>query len=31
MVGRRNRLLGYLARTDRERYQKLIQKLGLRK
>ena len=31
MVGRRNRLLSYLARTDRERYQNLIKRLGLRK
>jgi ribosomal protein S15 len=31
MVGRRNRLLTYLARTDRERYQSLIKRLGLRK
>jgi small subunit ribosomal protein S15 len=31
MVGRRNRLLKYLARTSPERYQKLIAKLGLRK
>ncbi len=31
MVGRRNRLLKYLARTDVEGYQKLIAKLGLRK
>jgi len=31
MVGRRNRLLRYLARTDREEYLKLIKKLGLRK
>jgi len=31
MVGRRNRLLKYLARTDTEGYQKLIAKLGLRK
>ena len=31
MVGRRNRLLTYLARTDRERYQNLIKRLGLRK
>ena len=30
MVGRRNRLLTYLARTDRERYQNLIKRLGLR-
>ncbi|MBS0196721.1 MAG: 30S ribosomal protein S15 [Planctomycetes bacterium] len=30
-VGMRNRLLKYLARTDPERYQKLIAKLGLRK
>lgn len=31
MVSRRNRLLKYLARSDRDRYQGLIQKLGLRK
>lgn len=31
MVSRRNRLLRYLARTDRQRYQTLIQRLGLRK
>jgi small subunit ribosomal protein S15 len=31
MVGQRNRLLRYLARTDRERYLQLIQRLGLRK
>ena len=31
MVGRRNRLLKYLARTDTEGYTKLIAKLGLRK
>ena len=31
MVGRRNRLLKYLSRTDSERYQHLIAKLGLRK
>ena len=31
MVGKRNRLLRYLARTDRERYQELIKRLGLRK
>ncbi|MFO0783654.1 MAG: 30S ribosomal protein S15 [Phycisphaerales bacterium] len=31
MVGRRNRLLTYLARTDRERYNTLIKRLGLRK
>lgn len=31
MVGRRNRLLRYLARSDRERYQALIGRLGLRK
>jgi small subunit ribosomal protein S15 len=31
MVGRRNRLLKYLATTDRDRYQDLIKKLGLRK
>jgi small subunit ribosomal protein S15 len=31
MVGRRNRLLTYLARVDRERYNNLIKRLGLRK
>jgi small subunit ribosomal protein S15 len=31
MVGRRNRLLKYLAATDRERYLDLIRRLGLRK
>lgn len=31
MVGRRNRLLRYFARTDPEGYQKLIGRLGLRK
>ena len=31
MVGRRNALLKYLARTDRERYQSIISRLGLRK
>ncbi len=31
MVSRRNRLLKYLARTDRPRYQQLIGRLGLRK
>ena len=31
MVGRRNRLLRYLARNDREAYQALIKRLGLRK
>ncbi|RMH28868.1 MAG: 30S ribosomal protein S15 [Planctomycetota bacterium] len=31
MVGRRNRLLRYLARTDVDRYRSLIQRLGLRK
>jgi len=31
MVSRRNRLLRYLQRTDREGYQKLIGRLGLRK
>lgn len=31
MVGKRNRLLRYLARTDRQRYQALIGRLGLRK
>lgn len=31
MVGRRNRLLRYLARTNRDGYQDLIKRLGLRK
>jgi len=31
MVGRRNRLLKYLAEAHRERYHELIKKLGLRK
>ncbi len=31
MVGKRSRLLKYLTATDRSRYQKLIQKLGLRR
>lgn len=31
MVGKRNRLLRYLARIDRDRYQTLIKRLGLRK
>ena len=31
MVGRRNALLKFLAREDRERYQKIISRLGLRK
>jgi len=31
LVGRRNRLLRYLARTNREAYQNTIQRLGLRK
>ncbi|MBS0187243.1 MAG: 30S ribosomal protein S15 [Planctomycetes bacterium] len=31
MVGRRNRLLRYLATTQPEEYQKLISRLGLRK
>ena len=31
MVSRRNRLLRYLSRIDREEYQKLIGRLGLRK
>ncbi len=31
MVGKRNRLLRYLARTNREAYQVLIKRLGLRK
>jgi len=31
MVGKRSSLLQYLAKEDRERYQKLIERLGLRK
>ena len=31
MVGKRSSLLKYLSRTDRERYQKVIERLGLRK
>ena len=31
MVGRRSSLLKYLTQTDRERYQKVIARLGLRK
>lgn len=31
MVGARSSLLKYLTRTDRERYQKIIESLGLRK
>lgn len=31
MVGKRNRLLRYLSRNDRDRYQSLIKRLGLRK
>lgn len=31
MVGKRTRLLRYLARTDREGYQSLIKRLGLRR
>lgn len=31
MVGKRSRLLRYLTDTDRERYQKIIASLGLRK
>jgi small subunit ribosomal protein S15 len=31
MVGKRNRLLRYLARTDRVSYQNTIKRLGLRK
>jgi small subunit ribosomal protein S15 len=31
MVGKRNRLLRYLQNTDRERYQAVIGRLGLRK
>lgn len=31
MVSKRNRLLEYLSRTDRPKYQELISRLGLRK
>jgi len=31
MVGKRNKLLRYLARTETDRYRALIKKLGLRK
>jgi small subunit ribosomal protein S15 len=31
LVGRRRRMLGYLAKTDIERYRSLIERLGLRK
>jgi len=31
MVGRRSRLLKYLQRKDRKRYQSVIQRLGIRK
>ena len=31
MVGKRNRLLSYLSRKNREAYQNTIEKLGLRK
>jgi small subunit ribosomal protein S15 len=31
MVGKRNSLLKYLTNTDRERYEKIITKLGLRR
>jgi ribosomal protein S15P/S13E len=31
MVGKRNALLKYLTREDRERYQSVISRLGLRK
>ncbi len=31
LVGKRNALLKYLAREDRDRYQKIISRLGLRK
>ncbi|HEY0606103.1 MAG TPA: 30S ribosomal protein S15 [Herpetosiphonaceae bacterium] len=31
MVGRRRRLLAYLHKTDRARYQQLIERLGLRR
>ncbi|MEW6492940.1 MAG: 30S ribosomal protein S15 [Cyanobacteriota bacterium] len=30
IIGRRRRLLGYVRREDRERYQNLIQRLGIR-
>jgi small subunit ribosomal protein S15 len=30
-VGRRNRLLAYLSENDRERYQSVVSRLGLRK
>ncbi len=30
MVGRRNRLLRYLQRTNRPRYERLVEKLGIR-
>ncbi|MBW2066119.1 MAG: 30S ribosomal protein S15 [Deltaproteobacteria bacterium] len=31
LVGQRRRLLNYLKRTDKERYQRIIKELGLRK
>ncbi len=31
MVGKRKRLLGYLQKTDLEKYRELIEKLGIRK
>ena len=31
LVGQRRKLLGYLKTTDRERYDKLVKQLGLRK
>jgi small subunit ribosomal protein S15 len=31
MVGQRRRLLNYLSREDAQRYQNLIQRLGLRR
>lgn len=31
LVGRRSRLLKYLSKNDKERYQKVIERLGLRK
>lgn len=31
IVGRRRRLLNYLKRSDKERYEKIIERLGLRK
>ncbi|MBI4654092.1 MAG: 30S ribosomal protein S15 [Nitrospirae bacterium] len=31
LVGQRRKLLGYLKRNDKERYEKLIEQLGIRK